>query len=60
MDTKDYIRIESALAYLSEHAETQPALADEDLGLLTVVVGVNGRVAGGRHSHQGKRRNDDR
>jgi len=28
MDTTDYIRIESALAYLSRHAETQPALAD--------------------------------
>jgi AraC family transcriptional regulator, regulatory protein of adaptative response / methylated-DNA-[protein]-cysteine methyltransferase len=28
MDTKDYIRIESALAYLSHHAEAQPALAD--------------------------------
>lgn len=27
MDTKDYIRIESALTYLSEHADAQPALA---------------------------------
>jgi AraC family transcriptional regulator, regulatory protein of adaptative response / methylated-DNA-[protein]-cysteine methyltransferase len=28
MDTTDYIRIEAALAYLSRHAEAQPALAD--------------------------------
>lgn len=28
MDTTDYIRIEAALAYLSQHAEAQPALAD--------------------------------
>jgi AraC family transcriptional regulator, regulatory protein of adaptative response / methylated-DNA-[protein]-cysteine methyltransferase len=28
MDTTDYIRIESALAYLSQHAQAQPALAD--------------------------------
>ena len=35
MDTKDYIRIESALAYLSQHAGAQPALADvaEHVGL---------------------------
>jgi AraC family transcriptional regulator of adaptative response/methylated-DNA-[protein]-cysteine methyltransferase len=28
MDTKDYIRIESALGFLSQHAGAQPALAD--------------------------------
>jgi len=28
METTDYIRIEAALAYLSRHAEAQPALAD--------------------------------
>jgi AraC family transcriptional regulator of adaptative response/methylated-DNA-[protein]-cysteine methyltransferase len=28
MDTTDYIRIEAALAYLSQHAGAQPALAD--------------------------------
>ena len=28
MDTKDYIRIESALTYLAQRAESQPALAD--------------------------------
>jgi len=35
MDTKDYIRIESALGYLSERAESQPTLADvaEHVGL---------------------------
>jgi AraC family transcriptional regulator of adaptative response/methylated-DNA-[protein]-cysteine methyltransferase len=35
MDTKDYIRIESALGFLSEHREAQPALADvaEHVGL---------------------------
>jgi AraC family transcriptional regulator of adaptative response/methylated-DNA-[protein]-cysteine methyltransferase len=35
MDTKDYIRIESALGFLSKHAESQPTLADvaEHVGL---------------------------
>jgi len=35
MDTKDYIRVESALAFLSEHRETQPSLAEvaEHVGL---------------------------
>jgi len=35
MDTKDYIRIESALGFLSQHAQAQPALADvaEHVGL---------------------------
>ncbi|HEX5077091.1 MAG TPA: methylated-DNA--[protein]-cysteine S-methyltransferase [Gemmatimonadaceae bacterium] len=28
MDTKDYIRVESALAFLSEHRQTQPSLAE--------------------------------
>src|SRR5689334_19826664 len=28
MDTKDYIRIESALGFLSQHGGSQPALAD--------------------------------
>src|SRR5512147_2668749 len=28
METKDYIRIESALKYLTERAESQPTLAD--------------------------------
>lgn len=28
METKDYIRIEAALSYLSEHGERQPTLAD--------------------------------
>ena len=35
MDTKDYIRIESALGFLSRHSEAQPTLADvaEHVGL---------------------------
>ena len=35
MDTKDYIRIESALSFLSEHGQSQPTLADvaEHVGL---------------------------
>jgi AraC family transcriptional regulator of adaptative response/methylated-DNA-[protein]-cysteine methyltransferase len=35
MDTTDYIRIESALAFLSDHRQSQPALADvaEHVGL---------------------------
>jgi AraC family transcriptional regulator of adaptative response/methylated-DNA-[protein]-cysteine methyltransferase len=35
MDTTDYIRIEAALAYLAQHAEAQPTLADvaEHVGL---------------------------
>lgn len=35
MDTKDYIRIESALGFLSQHAQAQPALVDvaEHVGL---------------------------
>jgi AraC family transcriptional regulator of adaptative response/methylated-DNA-[protein]-cysteine methyltransferase len=35
MDTKDYIRVESALAYLSENRQTQPSLAEvaEHVGL---------------------------
>ena len=28
MDTKDYIRVESALAFLSKNRETQPSLAE--------------------------------
>jgi AraC family transcriptional regulator, regulatory protein of adaptative response / methylated-DNA-[protein]-cysteine methyltransferase len=28
MDTKDYVRIEAALGYLSEHGDAQPTLAD--------------------------------
>ena len=35
MDTKDYIRVESALAYLAENRQTQPSLAEvaEHVGL---------------------------
>ena len=35
MDTKDYIRVESALAFLSEHRQTQPSLVEvaEHVGL---------------------------